>query len=83
MAIRQGIDLIFCDYDLADGTAEELLNRIRVMGLQIPMVVFTENDRRILTDQASISATDILVKPFNMDHLLAVIRQKVSPIQPS
>ncbi|MDE1465981.1 response regulator [Spartinivicinus poritis] len=73
--IDQGIGLIVLDLGLPDGDGLTLLRELRREGLELPVLVLTARDEprdRVLGLDSG--ADDYLVKPFNLDELIARIR---------
>ncbi|MGI0115853.1 response regulator [Zooshikella sp. RANM57] len=71
----KAIGLIVLDLGLPDGDGLTLLHQIRRQGLALPVLVLTARDEprdRVLGLDSG--ADDYLIKPFNMDELIARIR---------
>lgn len=75
LAAGPPLDLLLLDLQLPDGEALDLLRRLRARGDRRPVVVLTARDQvsdRIRGLQAG--ADDYLVKPFDLDELLARVQ---------
>lgn len=70
-------DLALLDVAMPVMMGDEALRRLRADGLQIPVIIMTAstNPQRFLQD----GATAVLAKPFDLDTLLALIAEKLSP----
>ena len=72
----QRFDAAVADYLLPDGTALELLPRLREMGVQVPLVVLTGHGSVDLAVRAmKEGAEHFLTKPVELPALLAVLRR--------
>ncbi|MBU2709633.1 response regulator [Zooshikella harenae] len=71
----KAIGLIVLDLGLPDGDGLTLLHEVRRQGLSLPVLVLTARDEprdRVLGLDSG--ADDYLIKPFNMDELIARVR---------
>jgi two-component system copper resistance phosphate regulon response regulator CusR len=68
-------DLAVIDLDLPQVTGEELVRRIRELGLATPVIILTANDEvGSKVGLLDIGADDYLTKPFAVDELIARTR---------
>ncbi|MCX4028401.1 response regulator transcription factor [Endozoicomonas sp. SM1973] len=73
--VDQGVGLIVLDLGLPDGDGLALLCELRGDGMELPVLVLTARDEpRDKVLGLDSGADDYLVKPFNMDELIARIR---------
>jgi len=73
--VGEGISMLVLDLSLPDGDGLQFLNQQRRNGLQLPVLILTARDeprQRVLG--LDTGADDYLVKPFDMDELIARIR---------
>jgi DNA-binding response OmpR family regulator len=71
----QNIGLLILDLGLPDGDGLELLRELRKQGTELPILILTARDEpraRVLGLDSG--ADDYLVKPFDMDELVARVR---------
>ncbi len=75
LALHKKYDLIILDIMLPKMDGREVLNRIRSMGIQTPVIFLTAKDsERDIVRGLNIGADDYIVKPFSFNELLARIR---------
>ena len=75
LALHQKYDLIILDIMLPKMDGMEILNRIRSMGVQTPVIFLTAKDsERDIVQGLNLGAADYIVKPFSFNELLARIR---------
>ncbi len=74
-ALYKKYDLIILDILLPKMDGREVLNRIRSMGIQTPVIFLTaKNSERDIVQGLNLGADDYIVKPFSFNELLARIR---------
>lgn len=85
---NHGFDLVILDLMLPGIPGEELIGRLRAAGVGAPVIVTSA--RSTVTDRVSLlrlGASDYLVKPFDLDELLARVevqlRGREAPAEPS
>jgi two-component system KDP operon response regulator KdpE len=72
---RRGADLIVLDLGLPDIDGNEVIQRIRETGSQIPIIVLSSRgDEGAKVNALDLGADDYVTKPFGIDELLARIR---------
>ncbi|HET6609272.1 MAG TPA: response regulator transcription factor [Rhodopila sp.] len=72
---RRGTDLIVLDLGLPDIDGNEVIQRIRETGSQIPIIVLSSRgDEGAKVNALDLGADDYVTKPFGIDELLARIR---------
>ncbi len=75
LALHKKYDLIILDIMLPKMDGREVLNRIRSMGVQTPVIFLTAKDsERDIVQGLNLGADDYIVKPFSFNELLARIR---------
>ncbi len=75
LALHKKYDLIILDILLPKMDGREVLNRIRSMGIQTPVIFLTaKNSERDIVQGLNLGADDYIVKPFSFNELLARIR---------
>lgn len=75
LALHKKYDLIILDIMLPKMDGREILNRIRSMGIQTPVIFLTAKDsERDIVQGLNLGADDYIVKPFSFNELLARIR---------
>jgi len=75
LAVGEGVSVLVLDLSLPDGDGLQFLNQQRRNGLQQPVLILTARDeprQRVLGLDSG--ADDYLIKPFDMDELIARIR---------
>jgi two-component system KDP operon response regulator KdpE len=72
---RRGTDLIVLDLGLPDIDGNDIIQRIRESGSQVPIVVLSSRgDEGAKVHALDLGADDYVTKPFGIDELLARIR---------
>ncbi len=72
---RRGADLIVLDLGLPDIDGNEVIQRIRETGSQVPIIVLSSRgDEGAKVNALDLGADDYVTKPFGIDELLARIR---------
>ncbi len=75
---RRGTDLIVLDLGLPDIDGNDIIQRIRETGSQVPIVVLSSRgDEGAKVHALDLGADDYVTKPFGIDELLARIRAAV------
>jgi heavy metal response regulator len=75
LALHKKYDLIILDIMLPKMDGREVLNRIKSMGVQTPVIFLTAKDlERDIVQGLNLGADDYIVKPFSFNELLARIR---------
>ncbi|MBI2114666.1 MAG: response regulator [candidate division NC10 bacterium] len=75
--VRQGsFGTVVLDKNLPDGSGLEILRRLRVLIPDTPVILITAfGDARTHEEAFTRGAYDLLLKPFNLDDLLDVLRK--------
>ncbi|MDX9911367.1 MAG: response regulator [Phycisphaerales bacterium] len=71
---REGADVLLCDYNLQDGNAADIIERLRSEGIRTPVIVVT-SDASLMTRQrlTAAEANAFLTKPLTQDTLLRAL----------
>lgn len=80
MAISEKPDLILCDIMMPQMTGSEMLDELKknVATEQIPFLFFTASaEKSEIQKGLDSGAFDYIVKPFDPDHLVSIIRDKI------
>ena len=73
---QEAFDSVVLDKNLPDGSGLEILRRLRVLRPQTPVILITAfGDARTYEEAFTRGAYDLLLKPFNLDDLLDVLRK--------
>lgn len=71
-------DLFITDIQLPGMSGLEVIDKVRSLGLQFPILVITAyGDQKVLTEIANRKIEDYLTKPFSMDDLLQRIAKLI------
>ena len=72
-----GIDLVLTDWNMPNKSGLEVVQEIRAMDKQVPIVMITtETEKRRVVEAIQAGVSDYLVKPFDSDTL----REKLSKL---
>lgn len=69
--LEESFDLILCDVNLKDGTAEDIVVHMRDQGLATPIVLIAETGSDNMKSRVSEMSVDgVLTKPLDQEHVL-------------
>ncbi|MCG6188354.1 sigma-54-dependent transcriptional regulator [Maribellus maritimus] len=75
---KSNFDLILCDFRLPDTSGLELLQKIRAIKQEIPVVIMTAYaDVRMAVKLMKMGASDYITKPIQQEELLSLIKKLV------
>lgn len=66
--------LVLLDWNLPDGTGEDVVRAIRPVDASVPIVVMSAA-REALAASARVDARERLAKPFDLERLIALVRR--------
>ncbi len=72
-------DLVLCDYRLPDGSGLEVLQKMRAMQQNMPVIIMTAYaDVRMAVKLIKMGASDYITKPIQQEELLVLIKNLLS-----
>ncbi len=72
-------DLVLCDYRLPDGSGLDVLQKLRSMQLNMPVIIMTAyTDVRMAVKLIKMGAADYITKPIQQEELLVLIKNLLS-----
>lgn len=73
---ERGFDLVLLDYRLPDATGMELLQELKSIRSEVPVVIMTSfNDLRTAVKAIKAGAMEYITKPVNPEELLMIVKQ--------
>jgi len=72
-------DLVLLDLRLPDVADLRLLARIRQKGPHVPVILMTAFPTREIVEEAGALGASVLIKPFDLDALVAGVEQALTP----
>jgi len=72
-------DLVLLDLRLPDVSDLRLLVRIRQKGPQVPVILMTAFPTREIVEEADALGATVLIKPFDLDALVAGVERALTP----
>ncbi|MEL7587593.1 MAG: sigma-54 dependent transcriptional regulator [Prolixibacteraceae bacterium] len=76
---KNSFDLVICDFRLPDDTGLELLQKIRSLKSNIPVIIMTAYaDVRMAVKLMKMGASDYITKPIQQEELIVVIKKLLS-----
>ena len=80
---REAYDVVFCDWNCADGTWHDVLLRLKELSLQVPLVVLSRcGCEKEWVEVLEAGAFDFLVPPYTTTQILAVLEHALESTQP-
>lgn len=75
---NEKIDLVFCDFQLGDMTGTKVLQRIKEINSDTPIIIYTGYaDVRTAVDVMKLGAFDYLLKPLVLEEVLMVVNKAI------
>jgi DNA-binding NtrC family response regulator len=79
----EAYDIVFCDWDCADGTWRDVLSKLKELHLQIPLVVLSRcGCEKEWVEVLEAGAFDFLVPPYTSAQILAVLEHALASSKP-
>lgn len=76
---KSDFDLVLCDFRLPDTSGLELMQQIRTINKNIPVVIMTAYaDVRMAVKLMKLGAADYITKPIQQEELLALIKKQIA-----
>lgn len=76
---KNQFDLVLCDFRLPDGSGLEVLQKMRSMQLDMPVIIMTAYaDVRMAVKLIKMGAADYITKPIQQEELLVLIKKILS-----
>ncbi|MEZ5103470.1 MAG: sigma-54 dependent transcriptional regulator [Draconibacterium sp.] len=73
-------DLVLCDFRLPDISGLELLQKMRALKQEIPVIIITAYaDVRVAVKLMKLGAADYITKPIQQEELLSLIKKTIKP----
>ena len=73
---NKGIDLVLCDFRLPDSSGLEVLQKVRALNPDIPVIIMTAYaDVRMAVKLMKMGADDYITKPIQQEELLILIKK--------